>query len=102
MSAGSPILDTCTGTGDLALAIACKAPKDVDVIGSDFCHAMLEIAREKRGSGDDPTVDINFLEADSQHLPFEDDFFQCVTVAFGLRNVADLSLIHISEPTRPY
>lgn len=89
MSAGSPILDTCTGTGDLALAIACKAPKDVDVIGSDFCHAMLEIAREKRGSGDDPTVDINFLEADSQHLPFEDDFFQCVTVAFGLRNVAD-------------
>ena len=53
MSAGSPILDTCTGTGDLALAIACKAPKDVDVIGSDFCHAMLEIAREKRGSGDD-------------------------------------------------
>lgn len=89
MTAGSPILDTCTGTGDLALAIARKAPSDVEVVGSDFCHAMLEIAREKRGDGDDPTADTNFLEADSQHLPFDNDVFQCVTVAFGLRNVAD-------------
>lgn len=84
MTAGTPILDTCTGTGDLAIAIAKKAPENVDVVGSDFCHAMLEIAKKK--TEDDDTV---FLEADSQQLPFDDDQFQCVTVAFGLRNVAD-------------
>ncbi|MGB7345473.1 MAG: bifunctional demethylmenaquinone methyltransferase/2-methoxy-6-polyprenyl-1,4-benzoquinol methylase UbiE [Pirellulaceae bacterium] len=84
MTANAPILDTCTGTGDLAIAIAKKAPENVDVVGSDFCHAMLEIARKKT-AGDD----IVFLEADSQELPFDDDKFQCVTVAFGLRNVTD-------------
>ena len=88
MEAGKPILDTCTGTGDLALAIAKKAPENVEVMGSDFCHAMLEIARDKRGENE-PTADIGFLEADSQELPFGDNQFQCVTVAFGLRNVAD-------------
>ncbi|TWU48822.1 UbiE/COQ5 methyltransferase [Rubripirellula tenax] len=83
-----PILDTCTGTGDLAIAISAKADPTVDVVGSDFCHAMLEIARDKRDPGK-PSSRISFLEADSQTLPFADDTFQCVTVAFGLRNVAD-------------
>lgn len=81
-----PILDTCTGTGDLAIAIARKTPENLEVVGSDFCYAMLEIARDKR---DDQTQRINFLEADSQHLPFPENTFQCVTVAFGLRNVAN-------------
>tara|TARA_R110002049_G_scaffold72490_1_gene187016 strand:+ start:132199 stop:132963 length:765 start_codon:yes stop_codon:yes gene_type:complete len=81
-----PILDTCTGTGDLAIAIAKKVPENVEVVGSDFCYAMLEIARDKR---DERTKGVNFLEADSQALPFPTDTFQCVTVAFGLRNVAD-------------
>ncbi len=88
MSEGTPILDTCTGTGDLALAIAKKAPPKVDVVGTDFCLAMLEIAREKanmKKSG----AKTDFFEADSQMLPFGDDQFQCVTVAFGLRNVTD-------------
>ena len=88
---GHPILDTCTGTGDLAIAIA-KAAKKIDsrieIVGSDFCHAMLEIARDKRVP-DTPTSDIDFLEADTQSLPFASDTFQAVTVAFGLRNVAD-------------
>lgn len=88
ISDGHPILDTCTGTGDLAIAIAHAAPESVDVVGSDFCHAMLEIARQKRSDGS-PSARINFLEADSQALPFADNTFQCVTVAFGLRNVAD-------------
>ncbi|MEM6469450.1 MAG: bifunctional demethylmenaquinone methyltransferase/2-methoxy-6-polyprenyl-1,4-benzoquinol methylase UbiE [Planctomycetota bacterium] len=88
LSAGAPVLDVCTGTGDLALAIAKAAPDDVEVIGSDFCHAMLEIAREKR-QPETRTAGVEFLEADSQQLPFSADRFQCVTVAFGLRNVAD-------------
>ena len=86
---GKPVLDTCTGTGDLALAMAKHAPEGVDVIGSDFCHAMLEIAREKKGDTAELGSGIEFIEADSQHLPFDSDLFQCVTVAFGLRNVAD-------------
>jgi demethylmenaquinone methyltransferase/2-methoxy-6-polyprenyl-1,4-benzoquinol methylase len=94
MQPGVPVLDTCTGTGDLAIAISSKAPEDVDVVGSDFCYAMLEIARKKTVQDD-----IVFLEADSQQLPFEDDRFQCVTVAFGLRNVADTDL-GLREMTR--
>ena len=83
-----PVLDVCTGTGDLAMAMAKESPADVQVIGSDFCQAMLEIARDKRGSHDRLKA-IDYLEADSQRLPFPDDQFGCVTVAFGLRNVAD-------------
>ncbi len=49
---------------------------------------MLEIARDKRVKGQ-PSARIDFLEADTQSLPFPEDTFQCVTVAFGLRNVAD-------------
>ncbi|MGI9474268.1 MAG: bifunctional demethylmenaquinone methyltransferase/2-methoxy-6-polyprenyl-1,4-benzoquinol methylase UbiE [Rubripirellula sp.] len=86
---GNPVLDTCTGTGDLALAMAKNAPDGVDVVGSDFCYAMLEIARDKRGASIKAGSEIDFVEADSQHLPFDNDRFQCVSVAFGLRNVAD-------------
>ncbi len=85
----APVLDTCTGTGDLALAIFRKSPRSVDVIGSDFCHAMLEIANQKLDPQTEGARRVRFLEADSQHLPFADDLFQCVTVAFGLRNVTD-------------
>jgi demethylmenaquinone methyltransferase/2-methoxy-6-polyprenyl-1,4-benzoquinol methylase len=87
-----PALDTCTGTGDLALSIAKHAPEGVDVVGSDFCNAMLEIARDKRLPAKDGAKPVEFIEADSQALPFGDNLFQCVTVAFGLRNVADTDL----------
>ncbi len=87
-----PLLDLCTGTGDLALALDAKYGKRVRVVGSDFCGAMLEIARVKaqRKQSQTPSMyPVEFLEADTQSLPFQDDQFQCVTVAFGLRNVAD-------------
>lgn len=95
---GVPALDVCTGTGDLAIAIANAAPSNVEVVGSDFCYAMLEIARKKRVAGS-PSESIDFLEADAQQLPFASDRFQCVTVAFGLRNVADTDL-GLREMTR--
>jgi len=104
----SPILDVCTGTGDLALAISKRVGPGISVIGSDFCGAMLRIAQQKQsggkspvqgnGPGDPPGTGggekgerqpVRFLEADSQALPFPDDTFQAVTVAFGLRNVRD-------------
>ncbi len=91
----APILDICCGTGDLAIAIADHAGGGVQVIGSDFCHAMLEIARDKEAArirsaaGGNGRATIPFFEADSMQLPFADNRFQCVSVAFGLRNIAD-------------
>jgi demethylmenaquinone methyltransferase / 2-methoxy-6-polyprenyl-1,4-benzoquinol methylase len=86
----SPVLDVCTGTGDLALAIRQKAGERIRVVGSDFCGPMLRIAAEKQARlGQSSAPPVAFLEADSQSLPFPDDTFQAVTVAFGLRNVTD-------------
>jgi demethylmenaquinone methyltransferase/2-methoxy-6-polyprenyl-1,4-benzoquinol methylase len=81
-----PILDVCTGTGDLALAYAkrTKGP----VVGADFCHEMLDLGRQKADrAGHNGRM--TFVEADTQALPFLDNTFQVVTVAFGLRNVSD-------------
>lgn len=82
-----PVLDVCTGTGDLALELSRKVGPTVEVVGSDFCHPMLKVAVDKSAKSANSAV--RFLEADSQQLPFPDDTFQCVTVAFGLRNIAD-------------
>ena len=83
----APILDLCTGTGDLALAYRRAAKNGTSVVGADFCHPMLAIGRQKAGA---KHVDhVTFVEADAQRLPFADDTFQIVSVAFGLRNVAD-------------
>jgi demethylmenaquinone methyltransferase/2-methoxy-6-polyprenyl-1,4-benzoquinol methylase len=84
----APILDVCTGTGDLAFAYRRKAPADVAVVGSDFTYEMLAIARRKQGESS-PNGRLSFIEADAQALPFTGEQFQIVSVAFGLRNVAD-------------
>ena len=84
----APILDVCTGTGDLALAYDRKAGGRVSVVGTDFCLPMLIPAQAKaRRAG--AAARVRFLEADTQHLPFPADTFQLTTVAFGLRNVTD-------------
>jgi len=103
---GSPILDLCTGTGDLALAIEKHTAGKIAVVGSDFCNAMLRIAFEKQAKiceQDTTRRGVKFLEADSQSLPFQDNQFQCVTVAFGLRNIADTDrglteMVRVCEP----
>lgn len=97
-----PVLDLCTGTGDLALTYAVAAPEGVSIVGADFCHEMLVRAAEKAraaGFGDR----IQFVEADAQRLPFPDNTFQLVTVAFGLRNVTDTDrgLAEMVRVTRP-
>lgn len=84
-----PILDLCTGTGDLAFAYDRAAGGRVPIIGADFCTEMIRLAEQKchrkKAEGR-----IRFLEADAQHLPFADNQFQITTVAFGLRNVTDI------------
>lgn len=85
-----PVLDVCTGTGDLAIAYWKKAKGRVKVVGSDFTHEMLRIARTKSPQRNRPeSAPLTFIEADTQRLPFADDEFQVVSVAFGLRNVTN-------------
>jgi len=88
LKAGSPVLDVCTGTGDLAIAMAHTLGRETPIVGSDFCAEMLDIARRKRAKKLPDHSDVEFIEADTQDLPFPDNHFQAVTVAFGLRNVA--------------
>ncbi len=84
----APVLDVCTGTGDLAFAYRRRAGDRVRVVGTDFCHEMLRVALRRSQKSRD-TRPLAFTEADTQYLPFADDTFQLVSVAFGLRNVSD-------------
>ncbi|MHB1425700.1 MAG: bifunctional demethylmenaquinone methyltransferase/2-methoxy-6-polyprenyl-1,4-benzoquinol methylase UbiE [Gemmataceae bacterium] len=98
----APILDVCTGTGDLALAYDRAAKQCVPIVGADFCLPMLLPARDKtrrRRAADR----IRFVEADTQCLPFPDNTFQLTTVAFGLRNVTDTDrgLVEMVRVTQP-
>ena len=74
------VLDVASGTGDLALEIQRQCP-DCEVIATDFCKEMLARATH-RGVA-------KTLVADALNLPFPDASFDAVTVAFGLRNMAD-------------
>ena len=87
----TPILDVCTGTGDLALAYWRKGRGAIEVVGTDFTPQMLRIAETKRNRKPlgPHSAPLTFLEADTQQLPFKSDRFQIVSVAFGLRNVSN-------------
>ncbi len=98
----APILDVCTGTADLALAYwrACRG--QLPIVGVDFCQPMLAVGREKcRRAG--AAGQITLLEADALSLPFANDTFQIVCVAFGLRNVSDTDagLAEMARVCRP-
>ncbi|HSV62480.1 MAG TPA: ubiquinone/menaquinone biosynthesis methyltransferase, partial [Chthoniobacterales bacterium] len=74
------VLDLATGSGDLALAVHHRLP-EAKITAADFSREMLEIARNKGVA--------NTVVADALRLPFADASFDVVTVAFGLRNMAD-------------
>lgn len=83
-----PILDVCTGTGDLALAYWRASGRGALIVGADFTHPMLLCARRKLRRADADRR-VRLIEADAQRLPFADNTFQIVSVAFGLRNLSD-------------
>ncbi|MEC7520222.1 MAG: bifunctional demethylmenaquinone methyltransferase/2-methoxy-6-polyprenyl-1,4-benzoquinol methylase UbiE [Myxococcota bacterium] len=95
------VLDLATGTADLALRIAQTHP-DAQVIGLDPSVNMLSIGRDKarREEIDDR---VKLVEGDAQALPFDDDRFDGVTIAFGIRNVPDRgkALAEMARVTRP-
>ena len=84
----APMLDLCTGTGDLALAYIHRLTPGGKIVGSDFCHEMLALGRQKTDRAGH-SARLSFIEADAQQLPFPDDQFQIVCVAFGLRNITN-------------
>jgi demethylmenaquinone methyltransferase/2-methoxy-6-polyprenyl-1,4-benzoquinol methylase len=86
---GERVLDVCCGTGDLALALAQRCPSCA-VVGLDFSEAMLDLARRKTAARAPGTGNVSYVRGDVLGMPFADDTFAAVTVAFGVRNVPDV------------
>lgn len=81
------ILDVATGTGDLALLICTLDPEQVT--GIDIAGNMLAIAK-KKAIQKQLQDKLTFREGDAEDLPFPDEVFDAVTIAFGVRNFDDL------------
>ncbi len=82
------VLDLATGSGDVAFALGRKLPPGVEIIGMDFCQPMLDEAEaKKRRSG--AFSNVSFRQGDGLSLPLADASVDAVTIAFGLRNMAD-------------
>lgn len=81
------ILDVATGTGDLAINLAkTEAEK---IIGLDISAGMLQVGKDKIAAKNLSTT-IEMVQGDSENLPFEDNYFDAITVAFGIRNFETL------------
>jgi demethylmenaquinone methyltransferase / 2-methoxy-6-polyprenyl-1,4-benzoquinol methylase len=87
LSPSSRVLDLAAGTGDVAFAVA-NLGRPAEVVATDFVPEMLAIA-ERKAAENPPAVPVSFSLADAQELPFDDDSFDVVTVAFGVRNFPD-------------
>lgn len=82
------ILDVCCGTGDIAVALAGRAPW-AEITGLDFSPAMLAVAGQK-GEG---ISNLHFVQGDAMNLPFPDGTFAAACISFGLRNTADYARV---------
>ena len=88
---GCKVLDLAAGTGDLSARFSgLVGPKGL-VVFSDINASMLEQGRV-RMMDEGHVGNLRYIQADAQHLPFPDDYFDCVTIGFGLRNVTDKQL----------
>ncbi len=85
---GQKVLDLAGGTGDLAYHLAKKVGDEGQVVLADINASMLTVGRDRlmdRGM----INNIDVVQADAQCLPFPNNHFHCITMAFGLRNVTD-------------
>ncbi len=80
------VLDVACGTGDLSIEL--NRDSAAKVIGTDFCRPMLAVAHEKNAGNN---ADIPYVESDAMNLSFADSSFDALTIAFGLRNLANFS-----------
>ncbi len=99
---GHTVLDLAGGTGDLTKAFAKMVGSSGKVILSDINLSMLEVGRDRLiDNGIFENVEI--VQANAEYLPFADDRFDCITIAFGLRNVTDkaAALAEMYRVTKP-
>jgi len=114
---GHRVLDIAGGTGDLTMQFADKVGETGQVVLADINSSMLAVGRDRlldKGYGSN----IEFVQANAECLPFPDNHFNCVSIAFGLRNVTDkdkalasmarvlkpggrLLILEFSKPTNP-
>lgn len=85
---GQRVLDLAGGTGDLAGEFVKKVGKDGLVVLADINEKMLQQGR-LRLMDKGIIHPLTFVQADAENLPFPDNYFDCITIAFGLRNVTD-------------
>lgn len=81
------ILDLATGTGDFAIETLRLKPKQI--IGLDLSNDMMEVGR-KKAIAHNVTEVLSFIQGDSEAMPFEDNYFDAITVGFGVRNFENL------------
>lgn len=85
---GQRVLDLAGGTGDLAAKFSRMVGEQGQVVLADINDSMLKMGREKlRDRG--VVGNINYVQANAEALPFPDNYFDCITISFGLRNVTD-------------
>lgn len=85
---GQRVLDLAGGTGDLAAKFSRMVGEQGQVVLADINDSMLKMGREKlRDRG--IVGNINYVQANAEALPFPDNYFDCITISFGLRNVTD-------------
>ena len=100
--AGNQVLDIAGGTGDLAAKLSKLVGPTGQVVLADINGSMLKLGRDRlldKGLAGN----IKFVQADVEKLPFPDNHFECVTIAFGLRNVthkedAIRSMLRVLKP----
>ncbi|MBU2018691.1 MAG: bifunctional demethylmenaquinone methyltransferase/2-methoxy-6-polyprenyl-1,4-benzoquinol methylase UbiE [Bacteroidetes bacterium] len=81
------LLDIATGTGDFAIALMRLQPKEI--VGLDLSNGMLEVGRKKMKAKKIDHI-IKMVQGDSENLPFDTDYFDGLTVGFGVRNFENL------------
>ncbi|MBI3898133.1 MAG: bifunctional demethylmenaquinone methyltransferase/2-methoxy-6-polyprenyl-1,4-benzoquinol methylase UbiE [Gammaproteobacteria bacterium] len=87
--AGQRVLDVAGGSGDITALLAPRVGQSGSIVLSDINDAMLDVGRA-RLADQGIAGNVEFVRADAERLPFAEDHFDCVTIAFGLRNVTHI------------
>jgi demethylmenaquinone methyltransferase / 2-methoxy-6-polyprenyl-1,4-benzoquinol methylase len=97
------VLDLATGSGDVAFALARGLSPDIRIFGMDFCEPMLERAETKKARKPELYSGVEFILGDALEIPLPEATFDAVTMAFGLRNIANRArcLSEIRRVLRP-